>query len=419
MENYFPQTPFAGRRIHLGVTGSIAAYKALDLLRAFHKHGMRVSATLTESAARFVTPLSFKALGAETVYSAMFPGGQNHRDVDPAFDNNADVLGHLTPGAQADAFIILPASATTLARLAHGLADEILSAQALAFPQPLVLVPAMNPRMWANPATQANCAVLRSRGHLILDPDDGVVACNEKGRGKLTDLRLAYLAVLARLAPQDMRQRRLLLTLGPTREQWDGVRFWSNLSTGFMGACFAIAAFLRGAEVFAVCGPNCPWLPEQIKRIDVHSAEEMFVASTALWETMDFGIFAAAVADFYPEPFGTGKFKKNQATDELSIVFRKTNDILAHIGSRKHAAQKIVGFAAETSDLEKSVLDKLKHKNADLLVGNLVGVNKTGSGFATQVNQVFIADKQGKAEHWPTLPKADVAWRVLDWLLRL
>jgi phosphopantothenoylcysteine decarboxylase/phosphopantothenate--cysteine ligase len=349
----------------------------------------------------------------------MFQNGQTHCGFDPAFDNNADVLAHLTPGAQADAFIILPASATTLARLAHGLADEILSAQALAFPKPLVLVPAMNPRMWANPATQANCAVLRSRGHLILEPADGVVACNEEGRGKLTDLRLAYLAVLAQLAPQDMRQRKVLLTLGPTREQWDGVRFWSNLSTGFMGACFAIAAFLRGAEVYAVCGPNCPWLPEQIKRINVISAEDMFAASTELWETMDFGIFTAAVADFSPEPFGTGKFKKNQATDELSIIFHRTNDILAHAGSRKNAAQKIVGFAAETSDLEKSVLEKLQHKNADLLVGNLVGVNKPDSGFATEVNQVFIADKHGKTEHWPTLPKAEVAWRVLDWLLRL
>jgi phosphopantothenoylcysteine decarboxylase/phosphopantothenate--cysteine ligase len=419
MEKYFPQKPFAGRRIHLGVTGSVAAYKALELLRAFHKSGLRLSATLTDSAARFVTPLSFRALGAEVVYSSMFPGGRANDTMDSALSAGADVLAHLTPGAEAEAFIILPASATTLARLAHGFADEILSAQALAFPMPLVIAPAMNPRMWENPVTQANCNLLRSRGHIIIEPAVGLVACAEEGRGKLADLRLAYLAVLARLAPQDLLKRKVLITMGPTREQWDEVRFWSNLSKGLMGASFAIAAFLRGAEVYAVCGPDCPWLPEQIRRTDVRSAQEMFEAANALWANMDLGIFTAAVADFSPEPYGKGKYKKSQTTDKLSITMRKTNDILAHISLHKLAAQKIVGFAAETSELEKNVLDKLQRKKADLLVGNLVGLHRTDSGFATPLNQVFIADKNGKTEGWPTLPKAEVAWRVLDWLLRL
>jgi phosphopantothenoylcysteine decarboxylase/phosphopantothenate--cysteine ligase len=419
MEKYFPQKPFAGKLIHLGVTGSVAAYKALELLRALHKNGLRLSATLTDAAARFVTPLSFRALGAEVVYSSMFPAGQASGGTDFVLAHETDVLAHLTPGAKADAFIILPASATTLARLANGLADEILSAQALAFPKPLVIAPAMNPRMWENPATQANCTLLRSRGHVFVEPAVGLVACAEEGRGKLADLRSAYLAVLARLSPQDLQKRKVLITMGPTYEQWDDVRFWGNLSKGLMGASFAIAAFLRGAEVYAVCGPDCPWLPEQIRRVDVRSAKEMFEAVNSLWVEMNLGIFTAAVADFYPEPYGSGKFKKNQDVDTLSITMRKTNDILAHIGLHKRETQKIVGFAAETSDLEKNVLDKLQRKKSDLLVGNLVGLHKTDSGFATPLNQVFIADKNGKTESWPTLPKAEVAWGVLDWLLRI
>jgi phosphopantothenoylcysteine decarboxylase/phosphopantothenate--cysteine ligase len=419
MEKYFPQTHFVGRYIHLGVSGSIAAYKALDLLRAFYKIGLHVSATLTEAASRFVTPLSFKALSAEVVYSSMFPQQSELLDFNLSLDERSEVLGHLTPGSKAEAFIIFPASATTLARLATGLADEILSAQALAFPSPLVIAPAMNPRMWSNSATQANCDILRSRGHIILEPEEGLVACNENGKGKLTDMRLAYLAVLSQLSPQDMRNRKILITMGPTQEQWDGVRFWSNPSTGLMGASFAISAFLRGAEVYAVCGPNCPWLPPQIHRIDVRSAKSMFEAATGLWSNMDLGIFTAAVADFAPEPYGENKFKKQEAIDELSITFHKTDDILAYIGNNRSVDQKIAGFATETSELENNVLSKLKRKNADLFVGNLVGINKPDSGFATPLNQVFIADKNGKRENWPTLPKAEIAWKVLDWLLTL
>jgi phosphopantothenoylcysteine decarboxylase/phosphopantothenate--cysteine ligase len=412
MENYFPQEHFKGRQVHLGVTGSIAAYKALDLLRGFRKAGLRVSVTLTEAAARFVTPLSFKTLGAEIVYTGMFP-----RDTADGFERERDVLGHLTPGAVADAMVILPASATTIARLAAGLADEILSGQALAFPKPIILAPAMNPRMWSNPATQENIAALRRRGHVIVGPDDGLVACNESGAGRLADLRLTYLAVLASLSPQDLQGKKLALTMGPTREAWDSVRFWSNHSTGLMGACLAVAARLRGAEVHAVCGPGCPWLPPEIERYDVTSAREMNEAMQRLWPSMDYGVFSAAVADFYPLPFGDEKFKKTGAGDELTVRFGNNPDILAGIGKIKKAGQKVVGFAAESSNLKNNVREKLKRKNADLLVGNLI--NSATSGFATPLNEVFVADRRGVEEHWPTQPKAQVAWRILDWLTRL
>ncbi|MDR2893788.1 MAG: bifunctional phosphopantothenoylcysteine decarboxylase/phosphopantothenate--cysteine ligase CoaBC [Deltaproteobacteria bacterium] len=423
MEKYFPQAAFAGRRVHLGVTGSISAYKALDLLRALYKAGLRVSVGLTEAGSRFVSPLSFKTLGAERVYNGMFPaavarnGGAGELSAGIDLGEGFDPIGHLTPGAWADAFIIYPASATTLARITSGMADEMLAAQALAFPKPLLLAPAMNPRMWQNPATQENCATLRRRGHIILEPEAGRVACNEEGQGKLVDLRIAYLAVLAALSEQDFAGRKLMLTMGPTREQWDGVRFWSNPSTGVMGAAFAVAASLRGAEVHAICGPGCPWLPPAIKRYDILSSREMNAQAQALWPEMDYGIFTAAVADFYPEPFGESKFKKSEAVDGFSISFRPGPDILAGLGRQKAAGQKIVGFAAETSDLQTSVRKKLVAKNADLLVGNLIGVED--SGFAGSQNQVFVADRQGREESWQVMPKAEVAWRVLDWLLRL
>ncbi|MDL2314568.1 bifunctional phosphopantothenoylcysteine decarboxylase/phosphopantothenate--cysteine ligase CoaBC [Desulfovibrio sp. OttesenSCG-928-C14] len=412
LEKYFPSGLFAGKRVHLGVTGSIAAYKALDLLRAFHKSNLLVSVGLTASAARFVTPLSFRSLGADRVYSGLFPQGAG-QDLDEDFDP----FGHLTPGAEADAFVIAPVSATTLARLASGLADEILSAQALAYPGPLLLAPGMNPRMWANPATRENCRILRERGHIILEPDDGLVACAESGKGKLTDPRLIYLETLRRLSPQDFAGKRLVMTMGPTREQWDSVRFWSNHSTGLMGAALAVAAWLRGASVCAVTGPGCPWLPPGIQRLEAGSAMQMFEAVGEVWSGADYGIFTAAVADFYPKPHGREKFKKADSADGFQIEFYPNPDILFTVGQRKKEHQRIVGFAAESSNLEENARAKLGRKNADLLVGNRIG--GPDSGFAAATNEVFLVDKSGREEHWPLMPKAEVAWRILDWLSRL
>ena len=411
MEKYFPFTPFAGKRIHLGVTGSVAAYKALDFLRACVKIGLRVNVTLTASAQRFVSALSFRSLGADAVYTSMFCA--DHALVAEQFDP----FPHLTPMAEAESLVILPASATSMARIAQGLADEILSAQALAFLRTIIFAPAMNPRMWKNSATKANCQTLRSMGHLVLEPDEGLVACKEEGKGKLTDLRAIYLTMLSLLAPQDLAGKKILITLGPTREAWDGVRYWTNPSTGLMGASFAIASMLRGAEVDAVCGPGCPWLPPQIRRYDVGSAKEMLESCSRLWDSMDIGVFTAAVADFSPEPFGAEKFKKDSRTTNLEIKFTPNPDILATLAARKKPEQKIIGFAAETSNLEKNTLDKLKRKNADILIGNVVG--KKECAFGSSSNRVFIADKTGNADHWNTLPKPDIAWKVLDWLLRL
>ncbi|MFV0423029.1 bifunctional phosphopantothenoylcysteine decarboxylase/phosphopantothenate--cysteine ligase CoaBC [Oleidesulfovibrio sp.] len=394
---------YMGKRLQLGVCGSVAAYKSLDLLRRFKDSGADVGATVTESAARFVTPLSFEALGASPVYSGMFPVGD-------------DVFGHLTPGEACHAFLIAPATAAIMAKIAHGMADDMLSCQALAFEGPLVIAPAMNPRMWNNPSTQENWQKLKDRGHITIEPGCGRMACMDVGQGRLADLDTIFLTGLKAMTPQDMAGTKVMITLGPTREQWDGVRFWSNPSSGVMGASFAVAAWLRGAQVHAVCGPGTPWLPAAIMRYDVTSAKEMYKATADLWPAVDTGIFTAAVADFSPVPFGDAKFKK-AGSDSLRVEFTPNTDILKTLGQAKRDDQRIIGFAAETGDLQANAVGKLQRKNADMIVGNIVGTPE--SGFQSATNKVFVADRNGRTEEWPVQPKTEVAWRILDWLLQM
>ena len=397
---------FTGKRLHLGVCGSIACYKALDLLRALHALDIHVSVTLTDGARRFVTPLLFEALGAMPVYGRMFEG-------DEVFD-------HLEPGQRAQAMLVAPASADALSRLATGAASDMLSAQALAFDGPLVVAPAMNPRMWRNPATQANVDILRERGFIFVGPDSGVVACHDEGQGRLADLRMIYLAGLKALTPQDMEGRTVMLTLGPTRETWDDVRFWTNGSTGVMGASIAVAAWLRGAEVHAVCGPVDVWMPEDaaFHRHDVTSASQMLDKARELWPSADVGVFTAAVADFRPEPHGPGKFKKDRAGEGFSLSFLPNADILRTLAEERSEGQVIVGFAAESvpdmDALGLAVHHKLAVKGADMIVGNRIF-----DGFGRAANRVYVADSQGRDEVWPDMPKPQVAWKILDWIRTL
>lgn len=396
----------SGRRLHLGVCGSVAAYRLLDVLRWWLKAGLNVSTTLTPSAQKFVAPLSFAALGASSVYTEMFEG-------DATF-------GHLEPGQVAQALCIAPASAATLARLAQGQADTLLACQALAFDGPLLLAPAMNPRMWAHPATQANVRCLVERGAQLLLPDCGSTACGDEGQGKLADPREIYWAALRALSPQDMAGQRVMLTLGPTREAWDAVRYWTNPSTGTMGACLALAAWLRGASVDAICGPACPWLPTGIRRHDVCTAEEMFRTADTLWPEADLGIFSAAVADFSPRPFGNTKFKKAEAQTKggFSVDFVPNVDILKTLAARRSPQQKVIGFAAETvDDLAQAAQIKLEAKQAHMIIAN--PINREGAGFASPTNSVLVLDYQGRQEEWLSLSKADIAWKVCSWLLTL
>ncbi len=397
---------YIGQCIHIGVCGSIAAYKTLDITRDFLHSEMQVSVTLTKAAQEFITPLSFEALGAEPVYSNMF------------IDSKYRTYGHLEPGQNAQALLIIPATANHIAKLSHGLADDMLSCQALAFPRPIVVAPAMNPNLWNAQATQENIQKLNSRKIHIIQPETGEVACGDQGKGKLASLQDIYFHTLKAISNQDLLGKKILITLGPTREFWDPVRFWSNPSSGKMGAALATAAWLRGAEVHCVCGPNELWLPQDIYIYPVLTAQEMYNKCVTLWPECDIACLSAAVCDFRPTTYGTQKFKKNSLqTQFLQVQFISNPDILYTLGQSKNTQQKLIGFAAETvENLIDLARSKLKSKNLDLIVANRI--NQENSGFDTYTNEVLVLNKHNNSEELPLMNKADVAWRVWDWILR-
>ncbi len=396
-----------GKRLHLGVSGSVAAYKSLELLRLFQGTGLEVGVTLTDAARQFVTPLSFSALGASPVLESIFPQSGNSIDY--------DINSHLAPGRIAQAFVIAPATANTIAKLAHGLADDMLSCNALSFPDKLVIAPAMNPKLWNAAATQENAALLCRRGHLMLPPGQGTMACGDAGQGRLPDLATIYYQTLRLLCEQDLSGKKILITMGPTREPWDGVRFWSNPSSGKMGLALAISAWLRGADVHCVLGPVDFDLPHFLHTYSVETAQQMHDICHSIWQGMDIGCFSAAVCDFRPVSIGSEKFKKTDAGDALRILFEKTTDILASIALKRAVHQLLIGFAAETSNLQQYAEDKLQRKSLDLVVGNLVGT--PDSGFQADTNKVLIASKQGIVADLPVQSKSDIAWRIWDCLL--
>ncbi len=406
MQTHYRFAGFMGKRVHLGVTGSIAAFRALELLRAYQESDCIVSATLTDSCTKFVQGLSFEALGASPVYTSMFDGGP---ESDTAF-------GHLEPGQTADVMVIAPASANTMAKLAFGLADDMLSCQALAFPGPKIIAPAMNPRMWDSPATKRNWDMIGELGFIRVIPESGHVACGDTGQGRLAPVEEIFIATLKALSPQDLAGKKVLVTLGPTREPWDAVRFWSNPSSGTMGACLAMAAYLRGADVTVVAGPTQLSFPSAIEVVSVQTASQMFAACMDVWPDTDIGCCTAAVADYRPIPHGEGKFKKtDSAGGGITVEFEPNEDILKTLGSMKKGDQKLIGFAAETSGIKEEAQRKLTSKNLDLIAAN--DISKEGSGFGVATNQMFVLDGSGRKEMWPQLPKTEVAWRLWDHLL--
>ncbi len=396
-EHYFFDT-FHGKRIHLGITGSIAAYKALDLTRAFLRLHIQVGATLTAAARNFVTDLSFAALGAHPLHKDMFTAGMDYDHLEPAV---------------ADTFVVAPITANMLAKMTHGIADDLLSCQLLAYPGPILVAPAMNPRMWSAAATRQNCAILAERGVRIIPPGTGPVACGDSGTGRLAPVDEVFIQTLAALAPQDLAGQKIMITLGPTREFFDRARFWSNPSTGTMGACLAVCAALRGAAVTAICGPTDIALPAMVHRIPVTSAREMYEASNDIFPTQDIGCFTAAVADFRPPACSAGKYKKDG--QPLSLTFEPNPDILLTLSAAKKAHQRTVGFAAEAENLAENAARKLARKNLDLIVAN--PIDQSDAGFATATNRVYVLDRFGRHESWPTLPKPEIAWRIWDWIL--
>lgn len=401
---------FGGKNIHLGVSGSVACYKVAELLRSWLKMGIGVSATLSAGALHFITPTLIRALGADPVYGEMFEGG---------------IFDHLEPGKKADCMAIVPASADIIAKLANGMADEMLCAQYIAFDKTCIIAPAMNPAMWRHPATQNNVRRLAGYGCQIVEPGVGGTACGDGGKGRLAELPEIFLACLKALSPSDLAGAKVMVTLGPTREPWDGARFWSNPSSGKMGAALATAAWLRGADVTAICGPlGNICFPDSVHRVNVMTASEMFGAAQDIWPRMDAGIFNAAVADFAPiRPDGGDevKYKKNSAGDRLTVNFARTPDILSALAADRRAGQKIAGFAAEITENLEALLPlakgKLHAKNADIIAANRINAGESAFGAADA--GMAIVDKNGREEIWSTQCKADIAWDLLSWLLNM
>lgn len=390
------------KTVLVGVTGCVAAYKACEVVRDLQKAGVRVKVVMTEHATEFVTPLQFRALTHEPVAVGLFD------------DAPGDPIHHISLAKEADLFLIAPCTANAIAKIAHGIADDLLTTTALATTAPLVIAPAMNVNMYEHPATQQNMQALANRGVSFIDADEGYLACGDVGRGRLADPEVIVRAVLDALDEQrDLEGKRILITAGPTVEPIDPARFISNRSSGKMGFALAQAAAERGAQVTLVAGPVAlPDLDEpNIETIHVQTATEMFEAVDARFDAVDAAIFSAAVSDMRPAAPSTQKLKKGVDDERLSHLALEPNpDILATMSARKRTGQIVVGFAAETDNLEEHARAKLESKHADLIVGNLVG---EGRGFGTDDNQAIIVSAS-ETEKLPLMSKVDLANEILN-----
>jgi len=385
-----------GNRVTLGVTGGIAAYKAAELVRLMVKAGLRANVIMTSNATRFVTPLTFQVLS------------RSHVRVDTFETLSPERVEHVALAQETDLFVVAPATANILAKMANGIADDMLSTFYLAYDGPTLVAPAMNAKMYAHPATQKNLETLKNRGVVVLDPEEGELACGESGPGRFPDPPYIMERILDLLYEKDLEGRRILVTAGPTREFIDEVRFISNPSTGKMGFAIAQEARRRGARVYLISGPTHLVPPWGVNLIRVTSAREMYEQVMALFPRMDAVIKAAAVADFYPLPLvEKGKFKKGEK-ESLTLVLKANPDILAQLGEKKKG-QILVGFAAESQELLKNAQEKLKRKNLDIIVANSIS-----DGFAGDTNKVTILKKNGEIRELPLMSKEEVASVLLD-----
>jgi phosphopantothenoylcysteine decarboxylase/phosphopantothenate--cysteine ligase len=370
--------PLRGERVLLGVSGGIAAYKAAELVRRLCDAGAQVRVVMTEGAKRFITPLTLQALSGNPVRDSLWDEGAEA------------AMGHIELARWASRVLIAPATADTLARLAHGHADDLLSTLVLATAAPLAVAPAMNQQMWAHPATQANLALLRVRGVWVFGPGYGDQACGENGPGRLLEPQALVAALAATVTPGPMHGQHVLITAGPTFEDIDPVRFIGNRSSGKMGFAVAAAAAALGADVTLVAGPVHLATPSSVaRRIDVRSAAQMHDAVMAQLPGQHIYIGAAAVADYTPAAVACQKIKKTQA--EMVIALARTTDILAAVAARPERPF-VVGFAAETHDLEHYARDKLVRKRLDMVAANQVGACEGGFESDCNTLRVFWAD---------------------------
>jgi len=391
-----------GRELILGVTGSIAAYKAVYLLRELRRRGARVTVCLSEHAREFVGPLTFRTLSGRPVLTSLF---------DPHSDAAVE---HVAVAEQAAVMLVAPATANLLAKAAHGIADDFLTTLLLAVQCPVVMAPAMDGGMWHHPAVVANVTTLRARGVTVLEPDAGALASGLSAQGRFPEVEAIVESLLAALTPgRDLAGERVLVTAGPTREPIDPVRYISNRSSGRMGYALAAAAARRGAEVTLVSGPTALTPPGAVAFVPVQTAEEMREAVLHHAVRASIVIKAAAVADYRVQAPAEQKIKGKR---DLTLQLTPNPDILAEVAARAGGAF-VVGFAAETQDVVANARDKLEAKGIDLLVAN--DVSRRDIGFDAEDNEVLLIDRWGGGRPLPRLPKTAVADAIFDEILAL
>lgn len=392
-----------GKKIVLGITGSIAAYKAAVLIRGLVKKGAEVQVVITPAGKEFITPITLSALTSKPVISEFFA------------QRDGTWHSHVDLGLWADVMLIAPATASTIGKMAHGIADNMLITTYLSMKAPVFVAPAMDLDMFAHPATQHNLQILRSYGNHIIEPAEGELASHLVGKGRMEEPDKIIERLEAFFATQqDLKGKKIVITAGPTYEKIDPVRFIGNYSSGKMGFALAEECAARGAEVSLVSGPvTLQTHHPAIRRIQVESARQMYEAALSEYADADAGILCAAVADFTPETVAGQKIKREK--DDLLLRLVPTQDIAAALGQIKKESQKLVGFALETNDEEQHAQDKMKRKNFDFIVLN--SLNDKGAGFRCDTNKITIIDPQG-ATPYPLKDKQEVARDIIDRLVR-
>jgi phosphopantothenoylcysteine decarboxylase/phosphopantothenate--cysteine ligase len=399
-----------GKRVALGVTGGIAAYKAAEVLRGLQRAGCHVRVAMTEHATKLIAPLTFRALSGE------------HVVVDDYAPDNPDAIAHITFAQTVDLFLVAPATADIIAKFAHGVADDFVSTTYLACSAPVLVAPAMNTTMWEHPATRRNLATLRADGVHVIEPDAGEMACGTIGPGRLSEPERIVAAALDILrggaveTARDLAGERIVITAGATREEIDPVRFISNHSSGRMGFALAEAARARGAEVTVVAGTTSVPKPSGVRVFEAVSAEAMMSAATTQFRDATVFIGAAAVADYRPAARAVQKLKKSDAALTLELV--RTPDILASVAAARQPGQLVVGFAAESENVLEHARKKLRDKGLDAIVAN--DITRDGAGFDAETNAITIitADRP-EAVELPLMSKLEAAHKILDEVARL
>lgn len=389
--------PLEGKKILLGVTGGIGAYKACLLTRLLREAKSDVKVVLTENGARFITPLTLSVLSGNRVYESMFQTAPEHD------------IRHISLADWCDLLLVAPASANFIGKLAAGLADDLLSTIALAVRAPVIVAPAMNAGMYENHAVSGNMRTIVERGIIMVDPGEGALACGREGIGRLAEPATILEEVEKVFTGKNLAGANILVTAGPTREPVDAVRHISNPSSGKMGYEIAKAAWRRGAETTLVSGPVCLPAPRGVETLRVNTAQEMKSAVLERYEKADAVVMAAAVSDFRPESPSTNKIGKSAASAIIKLA--PNPDILEELGRNK-GNRVLAGFSMDTGPAREKALSKLKKKNLDFIVSN--DLSAPGAGFGSDTNIISIFDKNGSRKDYPEMPKADAAGIILD-----